>query len=240
MIRYLLKKEKEARHGKLSKLAQRRVAAFKAFGSKLSVEEAHVQEYREAEANRARNLEGTTVEQEALERRNRDNREVDRYLAKGAARELFPRLASRPDPLLAHCGAILKEDADVVFAKVGELDTPEMLARKERLYAGLIANRMIERQLEKQGEAAQRLKEAWKNNPNLFEQMRARVMSSPVYQKERAYDIDSTLKTDTARYDNMITRIEQAEAQAKAEKAPEKKNEQPVRNAPKKSGGLKA
>ena len=183
---------------------------------------------------------------------NRDNLEIDRYFAKGAARDLFPRLAGRKDPLLARCGAELKKDADVVFAKAGEPDTPEILERKERLYAGLIANRMIEQQLEKGGESAQKLKAAWEQNPNLFEQMRERVMNSPVFVKDHAHDIDSTLKANTSYFDNMIRRIERAEAQAReqnaqakanapeiAENAPQKNNEQSAQNNPKKSGAPK-
>ena len=225
VTRYLIKKAAEARRSKPSKLAQRRVAVMKAFSAKLRVEEEHIQDYREAQASRERNLNGRTREQEFSARQNRDNLEVDRYLAKGAARELFPRLANRQDPLLAQCGATLKEDADVVFAKVGEPDTPEMLARKESLYAGLIANRMIEQRLEKQGETARKLLDAWKTNPNLFEQMRERVRSSPVFNKEDAHAIDRNLTNDTAKFDNMIKRIEQA-AQPKAEE-PEKQPEQP-------------
>ena len=236
VTRYLIKKAEEARHGKPSKLAERRVAQMKAFSAKLRVEESHIQDYREAEANLNRNLDGSTRQQTLLALQKKSDLEIDRYLAKGAARELFPRLANRKEPLLAEFGAILKEDADVVFAKAGEPDTPEMLERKERLYAGLIVNRMIERQME-QPDGAGKLRAAWENDPTLFERMRVSVMLSPAFNKESAHDIDSTLKADTAQYDNMIKRIEQA-AQAKAD-APEKQNEQKAPQAEKKAPDMK-
>ncbi len=252
VIRYLSKKAKEARHSKPSKLAERRVAAVRAFSAKLGLEEAHIHDYREAETARERYLNGMTQQEEYRARSDRDNLEIDRYFAKGAARDLFPRLADRKDPLLARCGAELKKDADVVFAKAGEPDTPEIMERKVRLYAGLVANRMIEQQLEKGGESAQKLKAAWEQNHNLFEQMRERVMNSPVFVKDHAHDIDSTLTADTSQFDNMIIRIERAEAQAReqnaqakanapeiAENAPQKNNEQLAQNNPKKSGAPK-
>ena len=77
-------------------------------------------------------------------------------------------------------------------------------------------------------------------------------MNSPVFVKDHAHDIDSTLTADTSHFDNMIMRIERAEAQARernaqakanapeiAENAPQKNNEQPAQNNLKKSGAPK-
>ena len=90
---------------------------------------------------------------------------------------------------------------------------------------------MIEQQMEKKGESAQKLRDAWEKDPNLFDRMRERVMSSPVFDREAAHEIDSSLQADTAKFDNAIRRIERAEAQAKAQNAPEKQNQPQVQQA---------
>lgn len=238
--KYLQKKEKEARKSKPSKLAEKRTAAVRALSEKIALEHQGLSQYLAAQQLQEATLQGTEAQAQRRQIEQAALTEESVYLARGTAKDLFPKLESRENPLLKQNGAILRAEADAVFASALEPETPALREQRERLYAGLIADRILQKRLEQD---SQSVLSAWKKGPQLFEKTRNAVMQTPGFR-----DLDTTVihtslhsclgKPKTL---NRITdQLEQKMAQqATALKKPEPAKDQNVQQAGQKAPEIK-
>ena len=246
MEKYLQKKEKEARKSKPSKRSEKRVAAVKALSDGIALECQSLNRYLSAQQMRDAALEGTEekAERARIERAAMD--EADAYRARGVAKELFPKLANRENPLLRSNGATLQAEAEAVFAASPEADTPELQELRSRLYAGLIADRILQKRMETGDAAARAMLDAWQKDPKLFEKTRDAVMQTPGFGEGGARTIHLTLHDslgDPETLENVTSRFEQKmqehaaelkrQGAAKGQSAPQAGQKAPkVKNGP--------
>ena len=241
MEKYLQKKEEEARKSKPSKRAEKRVAAVRALSDRIALERQSLNRYLSARQMREAALDGS--EEQAARSRIEQTAmlEEDVYKARGAAKDLFPKLANRENPLLRSNGATLQAEAEAVFVSALEPETPELRGQRERLYAGLIADRILQKRMEAGGEAAQAMLSAWKKDPKLFEKTRDAVMQAPGFREWGAGNVHAALHkslADPETLDRVASHLEQGMAEQAA--ALKKQGPAKEQNAPQQQAGQKA
>lgn len=240
MEKYLQKKEKEARKSKPSKLAEKRTAAVRALSEKIALEHQGLSQYLAAQQLQEATLQSTEAQARRSQIEQAALTEESVYLARGAAKDLFPKLESRENPLLKQNGAILRAEADAVFASALEPETPELREQRERLYAGLIADRILQKRLEKN---SQSVLSAWEKDPQLFEKTRNAVMQTPGFRDLGTTVIHTSLHSSLGKpktLDRITDQLEQKMAQqAAALKKPEPAKDQNVQQAGQKTPEIK-